>query len=453
MKKLIFTAALALLLLCGCVRTEEPAAMIQPVTFYYRTAQTDYTAEDGVIRAEVVDLGEGSFKDSDIFERYCEGPKSKDLVSPLPQDTKLSSVSRIGSRLNIYLTQDTQSLAELDHSLTYACLAKTGLALEGVSKVRIYINFHEYQKRYIDYTANNILLYDNLESPNNIDITLYYLDESGSFLLPEKRSVDQMSDAELVNKLIVELSIHPQNGGMQPTLPSGTDLMEPATVQNGVCTVDFFPDFFEYTSDREQDQTLTILSIVNTLCKLENINQVQFLISGERLSPGDESPFRYLDLSSPWTTDSSVIGPVREELGEFEGVLCLPGQFDSHLHRLTVRARAKSGVSKEEALLQMLLSRTSQNGLSVPFSETSSIVSVVTKASVCTVTLGQGSLPSEEQARTLAIRSIAATLTTLPEVESVLILEGETPVTEEPIVPQDGRNGQESWFLAPSSEE
>lgn len=453
MKKRIFVCALALLLLCGCVRSEEPAPMIQPVTFYYRTAQTDYTAEDGVIRAEVVDLGDGIFRETDIFKRYFEGPRSKDLVAPFSQDTSLSSVIRIGSQLDLYLDQDNQSTSELDHTLTYACLAKTGLALDGISKVRIYINSHEFNNRYIDFTPNNILLYDNGEAPNTIDVTLYFVDESGSLLLPEKRSINLADDAELIKNVIYELCSPPQTGGMRSALPPGTDTMEDPVVQNGVCTVDLFPDFFEYASDQEQDQLLTILSIVNTLCKLENISQVQFLVSGERLSPGDESPYRYLDLSVPWTTDSAVIGPVREELGEFEGVLCLPGQFDWHLHRLTVRARARSGASREEALLQMLFSRTPQNGLLVPFGETPSIVSVSTKDTVCTVRLGPGSLPSEELSRTLAIRSVAATLSSLPEVESVLILEGETPVTEGPIVPRDGHDWHESWFMEPPTVE
>ena len=452
MKKCFFACVFALLLLCGCVRSEDPAPMIQPVTFYYRTARIDYTSEDGVIRPEVVDLGEGSFKEADIFERYCEGPSSKDLVSPFPQDTSISSVSRIGSRLDIYLFQDNQSTSELDYTLAYACLAKTGLALEGVSKVRIYINHHEFNNRYIDFTANNILLYDNGEAPNTIDVTLYFVDESGSLLLPEKRSIGLEDDAELIKNVLYELCSPPQNGGMKSALPPGTDTMEDPVVQNGVCTVDLFPDFFEYASDQEQAQSLTILSIVNTLCKLENINQVQFLVSGERLSPGDESPYRFLDLSGPWTTDSSVIGPVREELGEFQGVLCLPGQFDRRLHRLTVRAKAKSGVSREEALLQMLFSRTSQNGLSVPFGESPSIVSVSTKAFVCTVSLGPGSLPADEPSRTLAIRSIAATLASLPDVDSVNLLENGTPVTDGPIVPGYGRNGQESWFLEPPGE-
>ena len=445
MTKRILILMLALLLLCGCVRTEQPVAMVQPISFYYRTAQIDYSAEDGVIRAEVIDLGENVYTDLQIFRRYFEGPVSKELLSPISQDTELTDVSRSGSRLDIHLKQDTSSPAELDHTLTYACLAKTGLALEGVSKVRIYINYQDYSerysKRYIDYTANSILLYDNSEAANTVDVTLYYADENGNLLLPEKRTVPLMSDADLASYLMDLLCSQPQSGGMQSPLPSSTALMEPPSLQNGVCTLDFYPDFCENASSQEQAQNLTVLSIVNTLCKLESVNQVQILVYGERISPGEDSPYRFLDLSVPWSADSAVVGPVREELGEFLGVLCLPGQFDSHLHRLTVRARAKSGVSREEALLQMLFSRTAQNGLSIPFSDTASIVSVSTTNKVCTASLGPGSLPVEETTRTLAIQSIVATLSSLPEVESVILVENDSPVFDAPILPQD------EWYL------
>ena len=36
----------------ACTQAEEPVVMEQPVSFYYRTAETDFSSEDGVIRAD-----------------------------------------------------------------------------------------------------------------------------------------------------------------------------------------------------------------------------------------------------------------------------------------------------------------------------------------------------------------------------------------------------------------
>lgn len=473
MKKQIALALLALLLLCGCVQTAEPAPMIQPITFYYRTAKTDYAVEDGVIRAEIRDLGEGSFRDIDIFTEYFKGPASKELVSPITQDTELTDVNRSGTRLDIYLNQDTDSPAELDHSLIYACLAKTGLALEGVSKVRIYINYQEYQKntkkRYLDYTANSLLLYDNGDTPNTIDVTLYFADESGQLLLPEKRTVPLKSDKSLETIVTNLLCGQPQSGGMQSALPAGTSMIDDeVVVNNGVCYVDFSQEFCDNAPRDEQGQILAVMSVVNTLCRLDGVNQVQIYVSGLRLEPGFDSDYKYLNLSDPWTADSSVIGPARKELGEFVCVLCLPGQFDNYLHRMTVRARAKGGVSREEAVLQALSERAAQNGLSAAFSVSPTILSVTTSQKICTVKLGAdslpegmqgrsweelmalwetGSLPEAERDRMFAIKSIVATLSALPEVDAVLLVEDGRSLSAEPIYPQD------TWFLTSDNEE
>lgn len=438
MKRTLILLA-ALLLLCGCAGPEPSVILIQPVTFYYRTAQPDFSAKDGVIRAEVRDLGNGSFSDSEIFSKYLEGPVSPDLISPVSQDTKLEKVVRVGSRLDVYLIRDVNSPAELDHTLTDACLAKTGLALDGIGKVRIFVHSQGGAKLSdVVYTGSSFLFFDNGETPDTLEVTLYYADESGRFLLPEKRTVSQMRDEDLATYVLGLLCSEPLSGGMKSPFPPGTALMENVKVENGICNVDFYP---EDTPEQEQAQMLAVLSVVNTLCKLDSINQVQIYISGRQVMPGETREYQYLDLSAPWTADNSVIGPVREELGEFSAVLCLPGlQPDVYLHRLTVRARARGGVSREEALLQMLFERTAQNGLGVPVTDTASIVSVSNKNGVCTVDLGANSLPGDEPARSTAIRSITASLASLPELDAVLITENGSPVSPEPIRPQS------DWF-------
>ena len=70
MKKEFLILLLTLVLLCGCTKTEQTVTPIQPVTFYYRTAATDFLSADGVIRSEIQDLGESSYSDFQIFSKY-----------------------------------------------------------------------------------------------------------------------------------------------------------------------------------------------------------------------------------------------------------------------------------------------------------------------------------------------------------------------------------------------
>ena len=438
MKRLMVLILSFALLFNACGREAPPAPMVQPVSFYYRTAQTDFSAEDGVIRAEMRDLGSQTFSDLELFRLYLEGPLSEELVSPVSQDTELTGVRRSGGTLELRLTQNANSPAEFDRALTYACLAKTAFSLEGVRTVRIRISTRGGALQDdVMLSESDILLYDSGAVPEKLEITLYYADESGSFLLTEKQSIPLMNPDELPHYALERLLNVPQNGGMRSPLPPGTAVLD-VSVENGICTVDFNGDFYTNRPATEQGEQLALLSVVNTLCELDGISQVQFYVEGHKLSP-----YVWLDLTSPWLLDSAPVGPVREELGEFEGTLCLPGQRDGLLHRLRVRARARGGASKEDALLLALFARTPQNGLSAPLAGAPVPLSITTKNGVCTVELAPQTLPAEEQARTLTIRTVTATLTSLPGVDSVLLTENGKPLTADPLQPE------ENWYCAP----
>lgn len=442
MKKALLILSLLLLLFCACEKTETPDLIQQPVTLFYRTVQTDYSAEDGVIRAEIGDLKEKPVTDFNVFSLYFEGPRSKDLILPFSSDILLTDVFRSGNdTLVLKLTRKSSTTESFEHTLAYACLAKTGFALEGVQYVNIQVKTSGspvVDERW--FSKDEILLYDTGTPSDNVEITLYFSDESGRLLLPEKRSIEPISDELMPSYVLGLLLDGPQSAGFKSALPPGSRVMEDVSVRNGVCTVDFYPDFFVNAPESEQGQTLAILSVVNTLCELNTVSQVQIYKSGLQVQPGSDTGYPYLDLSDPWTSDSSVVGPIREELGEFLGELCLPGQRSNGLHRLIVRARARGGASKEEALLQALFSRTAKNGYDTPFAHQPVLLSVSTEDRLCTLELQAASLPEEEMERGQAIRCITATLASLPEVDAVLIYENGVPLSREPLKPD------ESWF-------
>ena len=223
---------------------------------------------------------------------------------------------------------------------------------------------------------------------------------------------------------------------MRSPLPPGTAVLD-LSVENGLCSVDFNSDFSGSPPDSEQGALLAVMSVVNTLCELEDVNQVQLYVEGQKINS-----YVYLDLSLPWVLESAAVGPVREELGEFAGILCLPGQLDNQLHQLIIRARARGGASREEALLQVLFSHSPQNGLASPLFGAPAPRSIVSQDGLCTVDLASGTLPAEDRDRRLSIRSIAATLCSLPEISRVSLLEDGSPVSDEPLSPQ------EAWYCS-----
>ncbi len=431
MRRIMLLLLTVSLFLAACRVENTPMQMIQPVTFYYRTAKTDFSAADGVIRAEVRDLGNVNYSERDLFTLYFKGPKSDDLISPFTQDTKLKSIQRMGGTLKIGLQRNVNSPEKFDHSLTYACLAKTGLALEGISKVWITVfSKSGSQVDEVFLTESDILLYDSGENrPKTLDVTLYFSDETDTFLLTEKQTVPTSSQEALAQQVLKLLLTPPQSSGMHIALPPGTSVLD-VSVENGVCSVDFSSDFYDNRPEAEQAGQLALLSVVNSLCELDGIDQVQFYTQGRALSS-----YVHLSLSDPWTTDYAPVGPIHQELGEFVGSLYLPGQDDGLLHKIIVRAKARGSATREEAILFSLFSRANQNGLTAPFDGVPEPQSVNTVNKTCTVYLADNSLPTDPNAREMAIRSLTATLTALPEVDNVIIYEGAISETTEPISP------------------
>lgn len=431
---LILLLSAALLLFSGCGDRDAPGApMTHPVSFYYRTAVTDFAAEDGVIRAELRDLNPGlSLKE--LFEIYFQGPEREDLTAPFAKDCSLSDVYRSGNRLEIRLTRSALSTAAFDHSLSYACIARTGLALEGVASVHIYVRTPGGAKAdEITLTESSLLLYDGGLTGENTELTLYFSDETGELLVSEKRSLPLTDSRELPELVLDLLEQAPQSVGLRSALPPGARHLD-VNVENGLCTVDFNADFFTNRPESEQGELLTLLSVVNSLCELKEVDRVKLFVAGSELSQ-----YRWLDLSEPWIRDSTVVGPIRQELGEFAAVLCLPDPGGA-LHRVTIRCRARGGDTRETALLQALFTRTERNGLTAPFADRPVPLSVRTERGVCTVELAANTLPAEEPARSRAIRSVSATLAAMPEIRTVVLLEGGQRIDDRLLVPEP------SWF-------
>lgn len=434
-----FLSVFLFLLLCACgTKPDETTGMVQPFSFYYRTVQTDYSASDGVIRAEVRDLGADSYSDAALFALYMNGPESPDLSSPLPTGCELLHVSRNGATLVLSFRQAYNALTGINQSIADACLLKTALELDGIRQVHLRIQSNGGQiLRDATLSENDILLFDSGEYTSGTDFVLYYADEDGMYLHTEKRSVPAMSPSLRPRFVIEALMQAPETGRLCSPLPQGTDCFG-TNVDMGICSVDLNGDFYQNRPATERDELITLYSIVNSLCELDGVEQVQFYIEGRK-----QTRYCWMDISNPFTADPSVAVPIRADMNEFEGILCLPGSSDPLLHRLPVRVRANGGSSQAEALIHSLFSKASQNGLSNPTEGLEPPRSVTTSGSLCTVEFAAGTVSElSASGRQLVLRCVTASLCQLDGIDRVQILEQNQPLTDAPLSPEA------SWFCA-----
>ena len=419
---------------------------LQPFFFYYRKTVTDFSSENGLIASELRDLGTAIYSDYELFSLYFQGPLSEELTSPIPRGTELRSAERSGDTLILQLVQASAAGSGIDQSILDACLLKTALQLEGVRRIRIHVEDRAgLLLREKSLSENDVMFYDSGEIQESREITLYFTNSQRRLLLAEKRSLPLMEETSLPKYIVEELIEGPKTVGMVSLLPQGTTLLD-INVDNGTCAVDFNADFWNNRPRRQQEELLVLMSLVNSLCELDEIRQVQFYVEGQKLKI-----YYTLDLSQPFTADSTLIGPLRTDWNEFEGVLCMPGVSDSLLHSFAVRVRSRGELSREEALLQVLLTRQDQNGLHNPLYKKSVGITVAVRGAAYVVEVPPATLDAIDPAeRTAALRSIAATLTSIGGIRRVAFTSGGVQLEN------DASSPAADWFCdgrLPSEEE
>lgn len=113
-------------------------------------------------------------------------------------------------------------------------------------------------------------------------ITLYFLDSETYELTPEARKIDAKKlinnpYEELINLLIEG----PKNEKLLKLIPENVKLNN-AQIKDNILYIDFSDDFIKEQKLGKEQEELILKSIVNTVTELTEINQVAFLINGEK---------------------------------------------------------------------------------------------------------------------------------------------------------------------------
>lgn len=132
----------------------------------------------------------------------------------------------------------------------------------------------------------------------DVEVTLYYSDNQGTGLHKEARTLSY-DDAHNPEAVLKELFKGTQNTSFTNVIPD-TVTINSCTLEDGICTVDLSVDFIEIQGTAAQE--MAMYSIVNTLCEMEEVDKVQYLIDGEKVEL-----FGYFDLASPFEADMTFV--------------------------------------------------------------------------------------------------------------------------------------------------
>jgi len=414
----LLTAALALsLLACGA---DKP---IDPGIFYYRRIEPEYQGTDGIIAPETRELSGRRNDLQAILDQYFLGPESTELEAPFPRDTRVLDWHIEDGILWLELNEAFIQLSGIELTVACGCIARTFFELSDVSVIRIGAEGMLFNgAEWITLTPDNLQLADDGIDKLRTDLTLYYTDDDRRYLIGQNLSINLAAQDDIVSYLVEQLKTAPTGLGLVSPLPRNTKLLG-SGIDNGVCTLNFSADFETNAFSDSFAQRTTLLSLVNTLTQLEDIDRVEFQLDGNLLAR-----YRQINISKALVFDESAIGPVRTGVNEFDATLYLCNGSSMYLTAVPSRIRYTTGISQPELVVNTLLTYQNNNGFYTLIPENTKLIDVTTVEGACAVNLSEEFLSSENI--TLAVHTICASICALDGIETVQILiDGQIPKT------------------------
>lgn len=388
----------------------------QPGSFYYLRSSTAFHSSDGVIAPEERELQGIAGNLDAILELYCDGPITPQLELPLPPGTRVMSHTLKDGELTLHFDESLADLEDIDLTLAAACLARTFLPLANADTMILTAG-----DALLNGRAAMRLSLDDLEVRDSSldrihrELTVYYTDQDRRYLIGQELTLAPAAPEELPLQLLELLLTPPAGSGLRSALPGGTRFLS-VTVEDGLCTVDLNAEFEDRRFFSYPSQLLSLLSMVNTLTGLPEIQGVEFTVAGRLL-------VRYgpISINGPMFRDERCLGPVRTGLGEQDVTLYLAHGEEGRLLGIPVRLGRSTTVSQAELILRHLLEDPGTNGICTRIPAETTLNSIQVTGGVCVVDLSAAYLDTPDF---LAVsnRVIAASLCILKDIEEVQIL-------------------------------
>lgn len=228
-----------------------------------------------------------------------------------PQDSKKKAV--IPQEALVLSVKERKRDIEVDFSKEYLCeeasrtflstyaIVKSLCQISGVDRVLVTVEGEEIvasDGTVIGYLGDDdIDLVSDATTQDSKILELYFADDDK--LVKEKRKI-KITDTMPVEQYVVnELIKGTDDEALKDVLSSDTELISAQTT-DGTCFVNFKSGFIEKNAGK--NEKLVLYCIVNSLCEIEGVNSVQFLVDGKKVDK-----FGKCDISNVLVADESFI--------------------------------------------------------------------------------------------------------------------------------------------------
>ena len=235
-----------------------------------------------------------------LFKKLSGIAKTEESSGVVPRGLEINSISIDNGTLTIDFNAVYNSMTAGEELAFRAAAVYTFTSLDFVDYLLITVDGNELK------TANGmpmgklgredvIMNGDISAEPTNYEIlTLYFENSEGSALSTEIREVQVNPNLPVERYIVEQVIAGPEDESLRSTVPYDTKIRDISTA-DGVCYVDLSVEFVNKQLGLEKDALAAVYSIVNSLCEIEDVTKVQFLIEGEKL----DSYRNVIDLSKP----------------------------------------------------------------------------------------------------------------------------------------------------------
>jgi len=274
--------ALTCLGLCGC--SAEPAEPKEgEYALYFREADLNAAAGGDALRPEYRAIAEGDTEATvqALVEALLAGPSDATLAPLIPTGTALLSTRVNGSRAEVDFSSIYGFLSGVDLTLADYSIALTLTQLPEILSVRVTVRGQDLEYREASVLrARDVLLSPAGDVVSRLPVTLYFYDEEGS-LQPDQQTLELYEGDTPAGAVLSALENGPSSGQLLPLFPVDFRVRLGGT-EDAVCYVNVSALLMEEMADPAQVPAI-LEAVGASLCSLESIEEVRFLLDGEYL--------------------------------------------------------------------------------------------------------------------------------------------------------------------------
>lgn len=214
-----------------------------------------------------------------LMEALLQGPLDGTLKSAIPSGTSLLSLKVESGRALVDLSASYGSLSGVALTLADYAVAMTLTQVPEIGSVKVTVRGQElaYRDKQL-FFARDVLLAPEEDVVGTVRAALYFLDDAG-ILTAEERTLNLYEGDTQAFAVVRALENGPESKELSAVLPEGFRVRS-VWLEEDMCYVNLSSSLLE-TLPPETDLYMAVNSLAWSLCSLDTVGEVHFLVDGE----------------------------------------------------------------------------------------------------------------------------------------------------------------------------